>query len=78
MDSQTPRGRFRGIVSRFYEEHGFGFIETSTGDVFVHRNALEGILLMVGDHVEFSVYQAGQGACAVNIQWVFSSTMEGV
>jgi cold shock CspA family protein len=67
--------RHRGIVSRFYDGAGYGFIETSTGDVFIHKNALEGILLAVGDYVEFSVHQAGKGLCAVNIQRVYSSTM---
>jgi CspA family cold shock protein len=32
----------KGTVKWFNDSKGFGFIETSEGDVFVHHSAIEG------------------------------------
>lgn len=32
----------KGTVKWFKDEKGFGFIETESGDVFVHHSAIEG------------------------------------
>jgi CspA family cold shock protein len=60
-----------GIVKRFSDRMGFGFIEHENGkDVFVHHSAIHGTafkLLSVGDRVTFDVVQDTRGPVAVNV-----------
>ena len=61
----------RGIVRRFNNQRGFGFISDSEGnDVFVHYTGIneEGFKsLEEGQKVEFDVIQGEKGPQAVNV-----------
>lgn len=61
----------RGIVRRFNNQRGFGFISDSEGnDVFVHYTGIneEGFKsLEEGQEVEFDVIQGEKGPQAVNV-----------
>ena len=61
----------RGIVRRFNNRRGFGFISDSEGnDVFVHYTGIneEGFKsLEEGQEVEFDVIQGEKGPQAVNV-----------
>lgn len=51
---------------------GYGFIETedSPKDVFYHESVLNGLVLNVGDEIEFDIQQGPKGPNAVNIRLV--------
>eukprot|EP01065_Artemidia_motanka_P029558 TRINITY_DN35652_c0_g1_i1.p1 TRINITY_DN35652_c0_g1~~TRINITY_DN35652_c0_g1_i1.p1 ORF type:complete len:499 (+),score=124.79 TRINITY_DN35652_c0_g1_i1:70-1566(+) len=53
----TVKSGVSGTVKQWFEEKGFGFIrQSSGGDVFVHRSAIEeGQTLRIGDTVTFDV-----------------------
>lgn len=64
-----------GIVKKFFEEKGFGFITPSNGgkDVFVHhsgivKNGVRRVSLTAGQEVTFDVIQGNKGPNAVNVQ----------
>lgn len=61
----------KGIVRRFNNQRGFGFISDSEGkDVFVHYTGIneEGFKsLEEGQEVEFDVIQGEKGPQAVNV-----------
>ena len=61
----------KGIVRRFNNQRGFGFISDSEGnDVFVHYTGInvEGFKsLEEGQEVEFDVIQGQKGPQAVNV-----------
>ena len=61
----------RGIVRRFNNQRGFGFISDSEGnDVFVHYTGIneDGFKsLEEGQEVEFDVIQGEKGPQAVNV-----------
>lgn len=62
VDSSTlPVGT--GIVDRFDEVKGFGFIRQSAGgsDVFFHQSSVRGVRPRVGDEVEFRLGQGEKG-----------------
>ena len=45
-----------GIVKKWNGDRGFGFLETSSGDVFVHVKALGGLEgLEIGQSVQFEL-----------------------
>ena len=60
-----------GIVKKFNDSKGFGFIEHENGkDVFVHHSAIHGTAfksLSVGDRVTFDVVQGDKGPAAANV-----------
>ena len=61
----------KGVVRRFNNQRGFGFISDSEGnDVFVHYTGINGEgfkSLEEGQEVEFDVVQAEKGPQAVNV-----------
>lgn len=63
--------RRTGIVKKFDEAKGFGFIEGFGGkDIFVHYTAIEGKgyrSLEAGERVEFDVTETDRGLQAENV-----------
>ena len=61
----------KGIVRRFNNQRGFGFISDSEGnDVFVHYTGINGEgfkSLEEGQEVEFDIIQGEKGPQAVNV-----------
>lgn len=61
----------KGIVRRFNNQRGFGFISDSEGnDVFVHYTGINGEgfkTLEEGQEVEFDIIQSEKGPQAVNV-----------
>lgn len=61
----------KGIVRRFNNQRGFGFISDENGnDVFVHYTGINGEgfkSLEEGQKVEFDVIQGQKGPQAVNV-----------
>lgn len=53
----------RGVVDRFDETRGFGFIHQSNGgpDVFFHQSSVSGVRPRVGDDVEFRLGEGPKG-----------------
>lgn len=65
--------RETGMVERFMDEKGFGFIKPDSGgkDVFVHHSAIEGSgfrSLAQGQRVEFDLVQDPKGPRAENVR----------
>jgi cold shock protein len=59
----------RGQVKRYQRNAGYGFIETETGDLFVHHTALkEREFLLEGQQVEFEVEEGERGRRAINVR----------
>ena len=61
----------KGVVRRFNNQRGFGFISDSEGnDVFVHYTGINGEgfkALEEGQEVEFDIVQGEKGPQAVNV-----------
>jgi len=61
----------KGTIARLMDR-GFGFIKTEEGDLFFHRNELEGVefnSLSEGQEVEFEKGQGRDGRpCAVKVK----------
>ena len=61
----------KGIVRRFNNQRGFGFISDSEGnDIFVHYTGINGEgfkSLEEGQEVEFDIVQGEKGPQAVNV-----------
>ena len=61
----------KGVVRRFNNQRGFGFISDSEGnDVFVHYTGISGEgfkTLEEGQEVEFYIVQGEKGPQAVNV-----------
>ncbi len=60
-----------GKVKWFNEKKGFGFIETSQGDVFVHYSVIEGTgyrSLNEGDRVSLEIQDSQKGPQATKVK----------
>jgi CspA family cold shock protein len=60
-----------GKVKWFNDSKGFGFIETSEGDVFVHHSVIQGDgfrSLSEGQEVELEVTQGDKGPKATRVR----------
>ncbi len=59
----------KGTVKFMNEEKGYGFIvpEDGSKDVFVHKSAIEGVIVE-GDEVEFEVQDTDRGKAAANVR----------
>jgi CspA family cold shock protein len=65
--------QLEGIVKKWLDGRGFGFIEVddSEDDVFVHHSELQGTYsLMSGQKVEFEVEDSDKGPRATNVKVV--------
>jgi len=65
--------QLEGIVKKWLDDRGFGFIEVddSDDDVFVHHSELQGTYsLLSGQKVEFEVEDSGKGPRATNVKVV--------
>ena len=67
--------RETGVVQRFMDDKGFGFIKPDNGgkDVFVHHSAIQGSgfkSLKQGQRVEFDLINDPKGPRAENVQAV--------
>ena len=63
--------RKTGTVTWFNDAKGFGFIQSDSGDVFVHHSAIRGEgfkSLAEGQQVEFDLVQGEKGPAAENVQ----------
>jgi len=63
--------QLEGIVKKWLDGRGFGFIEVddSEDDVFVHHSELQGTYsLMGGQKVEFEVEDSYKGPRATNVK----------
>ena len=63
--------QLEGIVKKWLDDRGFGFIEVddSDDDVFVHHSELQGTYsLLSGQKVEFEVEDSGKGPRATNVK----------
>lgn len=65
----TSAPRDVGIVNRFLHD-AFGFIGTTTGDVFFHKDCVYGDLPSVGDTVLYASYDGGDAPRALPVQKV--------
>jgi cold shock protein len=70
-----------GIVKKYNDSKGFGFIEHENGkDVFVHHSAIHGAtfkLLSVGDRVTFDVVQDARGPAEINVNRYNIALLQG-
>jgi CspA family cold shock protein len=60
----------RGTVKWFNDSKGYGFIENSGGDVFVHFSAISGEgfrTLAEGEEVEFELRETDEGLQAADV-----------
>lgn len=74
VDTSTlPLGT--GIVDRFDEVKGFGFIRQSAGgpDVFFHQSSVRGVRPRVGDEVEFRLGQGEKGPRGEEVRVLLNS-----
>lgn len=61
----------KGIVTKWFEWRGFGFINVDglEDDVFVHNSNVNGIHgIREGEKVEFDIIETYKGPKAVNVQ----------
>lgn len=59
-----------GIVKWFDADKGYGFIQSESGDVFVHYSAIQGEgfkTLHEGQRVAFDIVQGSRGPQAANV-----------
>ena len=62
--------RKTGTVKWFNDAKGFGFIQSDSGDVFVHHSSIQGEgfkSLAEGQNVEFDLVQGEKGPAAENV-----------
>lgn len=66
----TSLPQANGVVDRFDDLKGFGFIKQENGgpDVFFHQSALNGARVYQGDHVSFRLGEGPKGPRAEQIQ----------
>ena len=60
-----------GKVKWFNNSKGFGYIESSSGDVFVHYSEIQGEgykTLAEGQQVEFDLYEGPKGLLAKSVK----------
>ena len=71
--SSLPAGT--GIVDRFDEIKGFGFIRQSAGgaDVFFHQSSVQGVRPRVGDEVEFRLGEGDKGPRGEDVRVLLNS-----
>lgn len=71
--SSLPVGT--GVVDRFDEIKGFGFIRQSAGgsDVFFHQSSVQGVRPRVGDEVEFKLGQGDKGPRGEEVRVLLNS-----
>lgn len=76
MDNQTCSG----IIKWYNEDKGYGFVVTTSGDVFVHANQLRkaGIsgILVEGDRIRFNIGKGPKGSFATDISKIEADATE--
>ncbi|MFC1803814.1 cold-shock protein [Thermoproteota archaeon] len=62
--------KLEGIVSKWFSDKGYGFVETKSGDeVFFHRSQITNAEeVQRGDRVSFTLIQTKKGPKCVKVQ----------
>jgi len=58
----------KGMIKFYNNEKGYGFIETTTADIFFHISAVKNKeMVESGESVEFDTIEKDRGTIAINI-----------
>ena len=68
-------GKLEGIVSKWFTDKGYGFVETKSGDeVFFHKSQLTNAEeVRRGDRVSFTLIQTKKGLKCVKVQLLYGT-----
>lgn len=64
----------QGKVKYFNTEKGYGFIQSDTGDIFLHVSQINGPEPRKGDIVYFDIQEGPKGLQAINVSVINFAT----